>query len=191
LPRGSEPPLETLRAVYSDDFYICYFQQPGVADAELSRDPRATFRRLLYAASGDGPAGGVLVVPPGGGFLDICPEPDALPSWLTSEDIEVFASDFARSGFTGPLNWYRNMDRSWELMAAWRHAHVTVPALYMAGDKDAVVAFTGGPPMLAGLRAAAPRLREPVLLPGCGHWTQQERPAEVNQAMIAFLAGLS
>src|SRR5215470_117660 len=95
LPRGSEPPVETLRAVYTDGFYICYFQQPGVADAELSRDPRATFRRMLYAASGDNTASGIPVVPPGAGFLDLCPDPDelpgGLPSWLTRQDIEAFA----------------------------------------------------------------------------------------------------
>jgi len=189
-PRGSARPVEALRALYTDGFYMCYFQQPGVADAELGRDRTATFRRLLCAASGDGPAGGVPVIPPGGEFLDICPEPAALPSWLTSDDIEVFVDEYAQSGFTGPLNWYRNLDRNWELTAAWQHAPVTVPALYLAGDRDLVVAFSGGPGMLGQLRNFAPRLREPVLLPGCGHWTQQERPHEVSQAMIGFISEL-
>ncbi|HET9895760.1 MAG TPA: alpha/beta hydrolase [Streptosporangiaceae bacterium] len=190
LPRGSTPPLETLRAVYTDNFYICYFQAPGVADAELSRDPRATFRRLLVAASGDGPLGGRPILPQGGGFLDLCPEPEGLPGWLTSRDIDVFVAEFARTGFTGGLNWYRNLDRSWELMAAWRHALVTVPALYLAGDRDLVVDFSGGEAMLAGLKQVVPRLRAARLIEGCGHWTQQERPNEVNDAMIEFLSGL-
>jgi pimeloyl-ACP methyl ester carboxylesterase len=190
LPRGSSPPLETLRAVYTDGFYICYFQRPGVADEELSRAPRATFRRLLSAASGDGRGGGIPVVPAGGGFLDICPEPQVLPGWLTEDDIDVFVAEFALSGFTGPLNWYRNLDLSWELMAAWKHAHVTVPALYLAGDRDVVVSFSGGQPMLEGMRAVVPRLADARLLPGCGHWTQQERPQEVSDAMIGFMAGL-
>jgi pimeloyl-ACP methyl ester carboxylesterase len=189
LPRGSTPPVETLRAVYSDRFYISYFQQPGVADAELSRDPRATFRRVLFAASGEGLGGGVPVVPDGGGFLDICPEPAELPGWLNESDIDVYVAEFADSGFTGPLNWYRTMDLSWELMAAWRHAPITVPALYLAGDRDAVVAFTGGQAMLAGLKSAVPSLREARLLPGCGHWIQQERPEEVNEALIRFARG--
>ncbi len=188
--RGSTRPVELLRAVYSDGFYICYFQRPGVADAELARDPRATFRRLLCAASGEGTMGGVPVVPPGGTFLDLCPEPAALPGWLTEDDIGVFVGEFALSGFTGPLNWYRNLDRTWELTAAWKHAHVTVPALYLAGDRDLVVSFSGGPAMLAGLKDTAPGLREARLLPGCGHWTQQERPDEVSSAMLSFLAGL-
>jgi len=187
LPRGSSPPLETLRAVYSDRFYICYFQPPGIAEAELSRDPRDTFRRLLVAASAEGPMGGTPVVPPGGGLLDLCPEPAALPPWLTETDIDVFVAEFARSGFAGPLNWYRSMDRSWELMAAWSHARLPVPALYLAGDRDLVVSFTGGQAMLDGLKAVVPLLREARLLPGCGHWTQQERPDEVSQAMVAFL----
>ncbi len=190
LPRGSTPPLQTLREVYTDNFYICYFQAPGVADAELSRDPRATFRRLLVAASGDGPLGGSPIVPAGGTFLDLCPEPDGLPGWLTEHDIDVFVDEFARTGFTGGLNWYRNLDRSWELMAAWRHALVTVPALYVAGDRDLVVAFSGGAAMVTGLKQAVPQLREARLLAGCGHWTQQERPDEVNAAMIDFIGGL-
>ncbi|HVB42770.1 MAG TPA: alpha/beta hydrolase [Streptosporangiaceae bacterium] len=190
-PRGSAPPVAMLRALYTDGFYICYFQQPGVADAELSRDPHATFRRLLHAASGDGSMGGVPVVPSGGGLLDLCPEPGELPGWLTEADIDVFVAEFARSGFTRPLNWYRNLDRSWELTAAWKHAHVTVPALFLAGDRDLVVAFSGGPAMLDHLKDVAPGLREARLLPGCGHWTQQERPDEVNQAMIDFISGLT
>jgi pimeloyl-ACP methyl ester carboxylesterase len=189
LPRRSEPPLEVLRAVYSDGFYISYFQQPGVADAELSADPRATFRRLLAGASGDA-RGGIPVVPAGGGFLDLCPEPAELPGWLTEDDLDVFVAEYAEVGFTGPLNWYRAMDLTWELTAAWKHAKVTRPALYLAGDRDSVVAFTGGEAMLANLKEVVPDLRDARLLPGCGHWTQQERPEEVNQAMIGFLGGL-
>jgi pimeloyl-ACP methyl ester carboxylesterase len=120
----------------------------------------------------------------------MCPEPGELPGWLTPDDIETYVAEFAGSGFTGPLNWYRAMDLSWELMAPWRHALVTVPALYLAGDRDAVVAFTGGEAMLDGLRDSAPALREARLLPGCGHWTQQERPDEVSQALVDFAAAL-
>lgn len=190
LPRGSTPPVQALRGAYSDDFYICYFVRPGLADAELSRDPRATFRRLLHAASGAGPMTGIPVVPPGGGLLDLCPEPAEEPGWLTESDIEVFTAEYADSGFTGPLNWYRNLDRNWELTAAWRHAKVTVPALYLVGDRDLVLGFHGGPAMLGQLQGVAPALREPILLPGCGHWTQQERPDEVSEALIGFVRSL-
>src|SRR5215831_9429303 len=120
-PRGSRVPTEAMRASIGDGFYMIYFQQPGVVDAELARDLRQTFTRVLYGASGDAPAV-VPVVPPGGGFLDICaepPGPPGLPAWLTSADIDAFVAEYQDSGFTGPLNWYRNLDRSWELTAAW------------------------------------------------------------------------
>lgn len=189
-PRGGTPPVGALRALFGDGFYICYFQQPGVADAELSRDLPATFRRLLYGASGDATAGGVPVVPAGGEFLDLSPEPRALPAWLTERDIGVFADEFAQSGFTRPLNWYRAMDLSWELTAAMKHAPVRVPAAYLAGDRDVAVSFLGGPAVIDQLRSAVPGLRTARLLPGCGHWTQQERPDEVNAAIIEFISGL-
>jgi pimeloyl-ACP methyl ester carboxylesterase len=193
-PRGSTPPIAALRAGLGDGFYMVYFQQPGVADAELSRDRTATFRRVLSAASGreagGREAGWLPIVPPGGGFLDTCPEPSALPAWLTEQDIDVYAAQYADAGFTGPLNWYRNLDRNWELTSAWHHAPVLRPALYVAGDEDLVVRFPGAREGLPRLVGAAPQLREPVLLPGCGHWTQQERPDEVSAAMIGFLREL-
>jgi epoxide hydrolase A/B len=188
-PRGSNPPIATMRARLGDGFYMVYFQQPGVADAELSRDLQATFRKLLFSASGNARPGPP-IVPPGGGFLDTCAEPDRLPAWLTSTDIDSYASQYADRGFTGPLNWYRNLDRNWELTAAWHHAPVTVPALFLAGDRDLVITAPGTAEMLPRLRDFAPRLWEPVLLPGCGHWTQQERPDEVSRAMTGFLSEL-
>ena len=109
---------------------------------------------------------------------------------LRGIDLDVYAGEFARTGFTGGLNWYRTIDRSWELMAAWHGASVTTPALYIAGDRDVVVNFPGMKERLPGLTAFAPRLQAVTLLPGCGHWTQQERPDEVNAALLAFLGGL-
>jgi pimeloyl-ACP methyl ester carboxylesterase len=183
-PRGSAPPIATLRAALGESFYMVYFQQPGVADAELSRDPALTFRNVLYSISGDSP--GMTLIPAGGGFLDAGSVPGELPGWLTQQDIDAYVAQYADAGFTGPLNWYRNMDRNWELTAAWRHAPVTVPALFMAGDRDPVIGFVS-PDSLSEM---VPQLTESVILPGCGHWTQQERPAEVNEAMIRFLRGL-
>ena len=146
-PRGSAPPIPALRAGLGDGFYMVYFQEPGVAEAGLERDLRATFRRVLSSASGTGEPGpgrgGLPIVPPGGEFLDICPEPDALPSWLTDADIDAFAAQYAGRSFSGPLNWYRNLDRNWELTGAWHHAPVLVPALYLAGEQDLVVRFPG------------------------------------------------
>src|SRR5215471_4451682 len=109
-PRGSAPPIPTLRQHLGDGFYIVHFQQIGVADAELSRDPQTTFRKFLTSVDGDGPQ--MTLIPAGGGFLDAAPEPDELPAWLTQPDIDAFVTEYAASGFTGPLNWYRNMDRN-------------------------------------------------------------------------------
>jgi pimeloyl-ACP methyl ester carboxylesterase len=194
-PRGSSAPIGVMRAGIGEGFYMVYFQQPGVADAELNRDRTATFRRVLSSGSGGrllGDAGsGLTIVPPGGGFLDTCPEPAALPAWLSPQDIDIYAAQYADSGFTGPLNWYRNLDRNWELTGAWHHAPVLVPALYVVGDEDLVLRFPGAREGLGRLVGAAPQLRAPVLLPGCGHWTQQERPEEVNAAVIGFLRELA
>ena len=188
-PRGSTPPLTVLRAALGHGFYMVYFQEPGRADEELARDVPATFRKVLYGASGTAPPL-VPVVQPGGGFLDLCPDPAALPGWLTEGDIGVFAAEFAAAGFTGPLNWYRNLDRNWELTAPWHHAPVMVPALYVAGDRDFVLSQQGPDELVARMRQMVPRLRDAVLLPGCGHWTQQERPGEVSRAMIEFARAL-
>src|ERR1017187_1866160 len=92
-PRGSSAPVAVLRERIGDGFYMVYFQQPGVADAELGRDPLRTLRKVLYSASGDAPAG-LPVVPLGGGFLDTCVDPQVLPSWLTSADLEPYAADY-------------------------------------------------------------------------------------------------
>lgn len=171
-------------------FYILYFQEPGVAEAELDADPRATVRRMLYSASGDPPPAERWRpgLPKDAKFLDATTDPAVLPAWLTEADIDFYAAEFQRTGFRGGLNWYRNMDRTWELMAAYSGAKITVPALFMAGDRDAVITFAGA--ALQAMPKTVINLRQSIMLPGAGHWTQQERPAEVNEAMVAFLKGL-
>jgi pimeloyl-ACP methyl ester carboxylesterase len=187
-PRGSTRPTELLARAYGDTFmYMLYFQTPGVAEAELERDVRSTVRRVLYGISGDGPG-------MRGGrsrdstFLADMPEPERLPAWLGEADVDFYTGEFERTGFRGGLNWYRNLDRTWELMAPWRGARVTVPALFVAGDRDPVIARTRA--AVDAMAATVPRLCRSVLLPGCGHWTQQERPEEVNAALRDFLRGL-
>lgn len=183
-PRGSTPPIATLRRHLGDAFYMVYFQQPGVADTELSRDPALTFRRVLCSLSGEGPA--MTLIPPGGGFLDAATDPGTLPSWLTEQDVDAYVSQYAHAGFTGALNWYRNMDRNWELTAAWQHAPISAPAVFAAGDRDPVLSFVSPD----SLTTFVPRLTRSVILPGCGHWTQQERPDEITTVILEFLAGL-
>ncbi|MGO9627434.1 MAG: alpha/beta fold hydrolase [Xanthobacteraceae bacterium] len=195
-PRTSVIPTSAMPRRDDAMFYQLYFQTPGVAEAELERDVRMTLAKVLYAASGNAPrrpgAGGndVAMVSQGGGFLTRLPVPDVLPVWLSEADLEFYVGEFARTGFRGGLNWYRNIDRNWELLAPFTNAKVTVPALYMAGDRDLVVAFRNMDKAIASLATYVPQLRGTVILPGCGHWTQQERAADVNAAMISFLRQL-
>jgi pimeloyl-ACP methyl ester carboxylesterase len=99
-----------------------------------------------------------------------------------------YVAEFTRSGFRGPVSWYRNVDRSWELLASFAGAAVTIPALYMAGDRDFVAAVNSQ--FIAMQSAMVPKLRSAIMLAGCGHWTEQERAPEVNAAMIDFLLSL-
>ena len=194
------PVRPTTAMPQTDDalFYQLYFQTPGVAEAELERDVRLTIRRVLYSASGDRPhtaspsggSGEVGMVPRQGGFLSRMIDPPALPSWLAEADVDFYAGEFARTGFRGGLSWYRNIDRNWELLAPFTGARVQVPALYVAGDRDLVVAFRGMDQLIPNLSRLVPTLRRTLMLPGCGHWTQQERPADVNTAILEFLKGL-
>jgi pimeloyl-ACP methyl ester carboxylesterase len=197
-PRGSTPPTVGMPRTDDAVFYQLYFQEPGVAEAELERDVRTTLRRLLYSASGDAPQdvattatpNAVVMVPSRGGFLSRLVDPAVLPAWLTERDLDFYAGEFRRTGFAGGLNWYRNIDRNWELLAPFVGAPVTVPALYVAGDRDLVLAFRGMDRLLPSLTRFVPRLRATRILPGCGHWTQQERPSDVSAAMLEFLAAL-
>ncbi|MFI0914510.1 alpha/beta fold hydrolase [Streptomyces abikoensis] len=196
VPRGPVPPLTALGSVLGDGFYQIYFQEPGRADAELAADPTAVFRRLLVGASGDSPVTDPprpWVIAKGESLLGTMPEPDGLPGWLTEDDIAAFAREYANHGdhaFTGGLNWYRNIDRNWELTAPFQNRAIDVPALYMAGDRDVVRSFPGMDQVIANLEHLVPKLHRSVTLPGCGHWTQQERPHEVNAALLDFLGTL-
>ena len=109
-----------------------------------------------------------------------------LPSRLSEADLDIYAGKFARSGFRGPLNYYRNVDRNWELMAAFEGIKVAVPALYVAGDHDLVIAFPGAAEHIANMKQHVPHLRDIQMLPGCGHWTQQERPQKSAPRLSNF-----
>ncbi|MGH7066793.1 MAG: alpha/beta fold hydrolase [Acetobacteraceae bacterium] len=115
-------------------------------------------------------------------------DPAAMPAWITESDIDVYVKEYARSGFRGPLAWWRNIDRGWELLAPLAGAAVTVPALYIAGDRDFVAAAFSQ--AISKQSAMVPKLRPAIMLPGCGDWTEQERAAEVSTAMIDFLRSL-
>jgi pimeloyl-ACP methyl ester carboxylesterase len=191
-PRGSVLPTSVMPATNDAVFYQLFFQKPGLADAALAVDTRRTIRSALFGLSGDAPDGArssFVMIPRQGldYFARSDVNPATLPSWLTEKDVDHYAEEFKRTGFTGGLNWYRNIDRNWQLLAPYHGARVAVPALYVAGDRDLVVGFPGMDKIISRLPEAAPLLADTIMLPGCGHWTQQERPAEVNQAMLHFL----
>jgi epoxide hydrolase A/B len=202
-PRGPARPTSVMPQTADAQFYQLYFQQPGVAEAELERDPRVTIFSMLYGASGEGAAafraavarGEVTripgMVPRAEGMLRGSGTPPTLPPWLSEADLDFYAGELKRGGFRGPLNYYRNIDRNWELMAAFAGVTVTVPALFIAGDHDMVMAAPPGLDQhLANLRQFVTTLRDVRILPGCGHWTQQERPSEVNAALLDFIRDL-
>jgi pimeloyl-ACP methyl ester carboxylesterase len=200
-PRGPVRPTSVMPQTDDAIFYQLYFQTPGVAEAELDSDPRSFLRGVLYGNSGDGPlrehglpSDGVGMVPRAGGIRGrmstLMVAPEVLPAWLTEADIDFYAGEFSRTGFRGGLNWYRNIDRNWELLAPFAGARLSVPALCMIGNLDLTMGFRGARETVGNMKQSVPLLRETIMLPGCGHWTQQERAAEVNAAMIAFLRSL-
>jgi pimeloyl-ACP methyl ester carboxylesterase len=183
------PPTTLMPRNENAIFYQLFLQTPE-AEAGLGRDLRRTFRSQFYLQSGDRPPTA------SGGFeagmvprkANVLAEPPSLPPWLSEADLNVYVEEYTRSGFHGPLAWWRNVDRGWELMSAFNGAKLSVPALYIVGDRDFVAASFGED--IKRQAAFVPKLRPVVKLRDCGHWTQQERASEVNTAMIDFLGSL-
>lgn len=171
-------------------FYQDYFQEPGRAEAELEADTAGFVRRFYYWISGDAPPRLGHGRPAGSRLLDGLPDPDPFPAWLPPEEIDHLARAFARGGLRGPLNRYRNQHRDVEWLAPWRGARIEQPALYIGGDRDPVLAFEPGIDPVARMRTCVPLMSDAAILPGCGHWTQQERPEAVTRLLLDWLAGL-
>jgi pimeloyl-ACP methyl ester carboxylesterase len=172
-------------------FYQHYFQAEGVAEAELEADVRASLRRFYYAISGDAPDGTWptdKVV--GDGVLHRLPDPDPFPAWLTPADLDYFVGEFEGSGFRGPVNRYRNPDVDTAWLQQFQGRKIEQPSLFIGGERDLVLTMFGRMDFVPLMKAQMPDLRGHDVLPGCGHWTQQERPAEVNQRLVAWLKGL-
>ena len=185
LPRAPMPPVQLMRAAIGDGFfYIVYFQEPGVADAELGRDARTTMRRMLAGVKVDPTAelDPSFMANDGRGFVDRMPEPEALPDWLSEAELDHYATEFERTGFTGGINWYRNFDRNWELTPQLDGAKVQVPSMFIGGALDPVLMMS--PPSVQ--EGWLTDHRGDVLVDDAGHWVQQEKPAEVNAALIDF-----
>lgn len=175
-------------------YYRLYFQEPGVAEAVLDADVERSVRGFLYSISGDIVSDGVHSsgwdghFPPDQSFVEQLVVPEVMPSWLTEEDVAFYVKELSTSGFRGGLNVYRNVNTLPAMLGPFAGSAIRQPALYMAGEHDLIAGNT--PEALAALPAAVPGLRKLQVLPGAGHWLQQERPEEVNQSLLDFLTSL-
>ena len=170
-------------------FYQEFFQEPGVAEAEAEADPRDFVERMMYSISGGVAPGDYWNKPLGATFLEGLPDPQPVP-WLTSADLDYYEAEFKASGFRGPLNRYRNHERDYEWLKAWQGQQLTQPCLFIGGTRDpATTLFGAVADPVAMMQMFAPRV-EGHVLDGVGHWTQQERPAEVNALLVDWLRRL-
>jgi pimeloyl-ACP methyl ester carboxylesterase len=191
--RGPAPRIELFRNIYKDRFfYQLYFQQPGVAEAEFETDVRASLRKIYYSASGEGRKAAPRPAKPADAkYLDGLVDPNPLPDWLTPDDLDYYAGEFARSGFRGPLNRYRTSELDFAQQAEIADCRIEQPAAFIAGSLDPVLGFLPGVDLVALMRERVTDLRLVRIIDGAGHWVQQERPAEVNTALLEFLGGLA
>jgi pimeloyl-ACP methyl ester carboxylesterase len=187
-PPGPRRPTEAFADMAGDEeFYINYFQEPGRAEAEAEPDVRSWLLGFYVGASGDG-GRNMATVPRGGRLRDRFVLPDRLPEWLTEEDLDFYTEEFEKKGFRGPLNRYRNIDRDWLDLQPWSRQPINVPSLFIGGERDGPTIW--GQRAIARFPQTLPGLRGSHILPGCGHWVQQERAAEVNDILIDWLKGL-
>ena len=179
-------PTEMARQSAAGNFhYVLYFQHPGVAEAELERD----VRRSLSGFFSDPRPIPANRQPPGvfgpavGGLLDRF-SGERQGAYLSDAELDVYVKSFERTGFRGGLNWYRNVDRNWEESANIVE-RVEQPSLMVTAELDPVL----WPEQTLGMERWVPNLKR-VQIAGSGHWTQQEKPAEVNAALIEFFSDL-
>ncbi len=187
--RSPRANLAVLREAGMHRFYQLYFQEPGVAEAEFEADIRDALMRVYFGISGEAPMWNGLIAE-SGRLLDALPARDAPPDWMPESDLAVYIAGFQASGFRGGFNWYRNLERNHALLAPWAGAKVGVPALFVAGEKDPVIAWDAMQRAIAALPETCPRHAGTHIVPGAGHWVQQEAPEAVNDALIGFLRGL-
>jgi pimeloyl-ACP methyl ester carboxylesterase len=189
-PAGPLDLLGALEKLGVHNFYMQYFQTPGVAEAELEADVAATIRRATYSLSGDGAGGVAGMLLPGTGFLHNTVDPAQMPAWLNADDLSYTVAEFERTGFRGGLNWYRSIRLTWELMAPWRGAVIHQPSLFIGGSRDDVLKFPTSRASIDRFNQTLPGLRGSHILEGAGHWIQRERADAVNALLLKFLAAL-
>jgi pimeloyl-ACP methyl ester carboxylesterase len=169
-------------------YYILYFQEPGVAEAEFDKDPRGILSRLYL--SPDSPREAPAIKDRrrvAGGWIPRLGAPKGLPSWFTAADLDYYVREFTRAGFRGGINYYRNFHRNWETTPQLTGAKISQPVLFVAGERDVVIAGSNAEQLTKLMAGVATDLRGVKLFPGIGHWVQQERPADTNAALIEFL----
>ncbi|MFN0123118.1 MAG: alpha/beta fold hydrolase [Blastocatellia bacterium] len=187
--RPGQSIVQSLRQAQGDNFYyILYFQEPGVAEREFDADPRGILSRLYL--SPDSPREAPQITDPkraAGGWIPRLGAPKGLPAWLTQADLDYYVREFTAAGFRGGINYYRNFHRNWETTPQLAGVKINAPVLFLAGEKDTVIRGRNAEALTSAMRDAVPGLREVKLIPGKGHWVQQEAPAEINEAIISFL----
>ncbi len=185
-PRSPVQPMPMMREVFKGQFfYQLYFQEPGVAEAEFEADIRTALKKFLIMGAAETDLSKLPGKGPDDDLLSGLPNPDTLPDWLGEADLDFYAGEFSRSGMRGPLNYYRNHDLTWELTEG---APTTIeqPAMFVAGEKDGVITMAAQ--ALESMPTYVKDLRINELIPDVGHWTQQEAPEAVNDAILRFLA---
>lgn len=184
-PRGDVAPLAQMQKMFEGMFfYQLYFQEPGVAEAELEADVRVSLKKFYHMASGDFDLTTLTPQGPDSDLLSALPEPEKMGAWCSNADLAFYTSEFERSGFRGPVNYYRNHDLTWQKTAG-ATSTISQPAMFMAGDKDGVIMMAAE--ALQALPERVPNLLLNELIPGAGHWTQQEAPEAVNRGILKFL----
>lgn len=191
-PMGPVSFLDMARALYKDRFfYQLYFQQEGVAEAELEADILTSLRKIYYMISGDAPRGGLLASKSADAkFLDGMIDPPSFPGWMTDADLRVYADAFGKGGMRGPLNRYRAQDLDFTELRDLAGQPVRQPSFFVAGERDPVRAFVPGRDLYEDPGAACTDFRGSMIIPGIGHWVQQEAPAETNAALERFVSQL-
>ncbi len=171
--RGDVPWVELMESFLGPDYYFVHFnRQPGVADAVLDENT-GQFLRNLYRKNLPQSAPEM-----GMSMINLAKADEAVGDAIMSDsDLAIFVSTFESSGFTGSINWYRNLDRNWHLLAKVNPT-LQQPTLMIYGKRDMI-------PKSERLMDFIPNVD--IVTLDCGHWIQQEKPEETNQAILNWL----
>ncbi|XP_044961717.1 epoxide hydrolase A-like [Hordeum vulgare subsp. vulgare] len=176
-------PVDGVRALYGDDFYIVSFQEPGAIEAEFKRLGTELVLRKFFA---DRTASPLFIPKSGWGSPD---DEVPLPSWITKQDIKYYTTKFDKSGFTGGMNYYRALNKTWELTSPWTGAEIVVPTKFIVGDLDLTYNIAGAQDFInkGGLKKFVPLLDGVVIMKDVGHFINEEKPEEINVLVINFI----